>query len=176
MGNSDSLAWTSLLLAIAVAVVALLLALRLWWERQSRDAYLTAADRRHFFFQDLRRGFGLILMAYLAFGVYVGSRLPTFVMEPAVSRPAAQGNDAAGLMGRTPLERHPNRQFLAVWIGVFASTLLLLGLAVVDWIATRRYARRHRDEMDRQRLALFRDTIRHAHAAENDRVDGDVTE
>jgi hypothetical protein len=169
VGNSNSLAWTSLALSIAVATIALLLGLRLWWERRTRGGELPAADRKHFLLQDLRRGFGIVLMAYLAFGVYVGSRLPTFVSEP---RAGGSVDSAAGAVVQAGLETHPNRRFLAVWLGVFASVVLLLGLALIDWISTRRYAERHRREMNRERLEILRETVRHSQSADGELGNG----
>jgi hypothetical protein len=172
MGNTNSLDWMSLTLSIAVGSIALLLALRVWWERKTRDDELPAVDRKHFFVQDLRRGFGIVLMALLACGVYIGSRLPIFVAVPRDSRLRGSADSVAGALIQAALETHPNRRFLAVWMGVFGSIVLLLGLAMIDWISTRRYAQRHRREMDRERFEILRDTIRHAHAAEDGMANG----
>jgi hypothetical protein len=158
MGMSNSLAWMSLTLSLAVATVALVMGLRLLSERRNRTEDLSAADHKHFIIQDLRRGIGIILMAFLAVGVYAGSRLPEFVVEaPNADVDALAGADAA-LAVR---DAHPNNVFLAVWLGVFASVVLLLGLALIDWISTRRYAQRHRREMNQQRLDILRETLRH---------------
>jgi hypothetical protein len=176
MGKSDSLAWTSLTLAIAVGTIAMLLGLRVWWERWTREGELSDVDRKHFFLEDLRRGLGIVLMTFLAFGVYVGSRLPTFVVEPRDPRLGEPATTAAGAIIRAALETHPNRLFLAVWMAVFGSTVLLLGLALIDWISTRRYAQRHRREMDRKRLEILRDTVRNANSTENGLSDGQSME
>jgi hypothetical protein len=152
MGKPD-LAWTSLALALFIAICAVALGVHLWWERQRRESDPPALDRRHFLLQDLRRSIGILLMVLLATGVYVGSRLPTRVLDPAP-------------------EAHPNRRFLAVWLAVFASVILLLGLAVIDWISTRRYARRHREAMNQERIEILSDTLRHAKAAEDGQANG----
>ena len=149
MDHSSSQDWTSLALAVAVGLVATLLGLRLWWERADRDRHLPADDRNHFILQDLRRAVGIALMAFVAFGVYVGSRLPSRIVRPV----AAQGASA--------MEAHPNRRFLALWMGVFAAVVILLALAMIDWLSTRRYARRHRREMDRERFEILRETLHH---------------
>lgn len=172
MGKLDSLGWTSLTLSVAVATIAVLLGLRLWWERKTRDDELPAADRKHFLLQDLRRGLGIALMTSLAIGVYVGSRLPTFVVEPVDPRLRGSAVTVAGALVQSALETHPNRRFLAVWMGVFASVVLLLGLALIDWISTRRYAERHRRAMNRERLELLRETIRLSHSREDDLGNG----
>ena len=147
MDQSSSLGWTSLVLAIVVGLIAALLGLRLWWERADRDPNLPAADRKHFNIQDLRRAIGISLMAFVAFGVYAGSRLPTRVVSPAPAQ------------GETAMESHPNRHFLALWLGVLAAVVMLLALAMIDWISTRQYARRHRRELDRERFEILRDTL-----------------
>ncbi len=147
MGNLD-LASTSLALALLIAFCAILLGVHLWWERGRRESDLPDIDRKHFFHQDLRRALGILLMVLLAAGVYVGSRLPTRIIE-------------------SPSEAHPNRLFLAVWMAVFASIILLLGLAVVDWISTRRYARRLRLAMNQERIEILRETFRRHDSARN---------
>jgi hypothetical protein len=171
VGSLNSLAWTSLALAAVVAMCALLLGLGLWWERRTRDGSLPDADRRHFLLQDLRRAFGILLMGYLALGVYVGSRLPLFVLEPKDPGDAGPVDVAAGAVIAPALEAHPNRRFLAIWLGVFTSIVLLLGLAMIDWMSTRRYAQRHRREMNQERLEILRETFRHSQAAEDARAE-----
>lgn len=172
MGPPITLAWTSLALSLLVATIAALLGLRLWWERRTRDDGLPDADRRHFLYQDLRRGLGILLMASLAAGVYVGSRMPTFAVEPRDPRLRESADAAAGAIVQAALVTHPNRQFVAVWLGIFGSTVLLLGLAMIDWIATRRYAHRHRQAIQHERLEILRDTLRHADTNGDGLADG----
>jgi hypothetical protein len=167
MGRPNSLELISDGLAFLTAVCALLLGLRLSWERRTREADLPVADRKHFLIQDLRRGLGILLMGYLAFGVSVGSRLPTFVLTPKDPGGAGPLDVAAGAVIMPALEAHPNRRFLAIWLAVFASIVLLLALAMIDWISTRRYALRHRREMNRERLEILRQTFRHSRRAED---------
>jgi hypothetical protein len=167
MERPDTLAWTSLALAAVIATCALLLGLRLWWERRTREAGLSVPDRRHFLLQDLRRAVGILLMASLALGIYVGSRLPTFVVEPKEPREFGPGEFTAGAAIVAAPEAHPNRRFLVIWLAVFASVVLLLGLAMIDWISTRRYAARQRRNMHQERLEILRETMRHCQAAED---------
>ncbi len=167
MRGPTNLAWTSSALAAVIAICALMLGLGLWRERRTRDGSLPVADRRHFLFQDLRRAFGILLMGYLALGVYIGSRLPLFVLEPKDPGEAGPVELTAGAVIVPVVEAHPNRRFLIVWLGVFASVVILLGLAMIDWIATRRYARRHRREMHQERLEILRETWRHTQAAKD---------
>jgi hypothetical protein len=152
MGKPD-LAWTSLALAVFIGISAFALVAHLWWERGKRESDLQVVERKHFLLQDLRRTFGILLMVLLAAGVYVGSRLPTSVTISA-------------------LETRPNRHFLAVWLAVFASIILLLGLAVIDLISTRRYALRRRQAMNQERVDLLRETLRQARSAEDGQANG----
>jgi hypothetical protein len=136
-----------------IIIVALALAAQLLWDRRRRDRRLPGSDRRHFLLQDVRRVTGICLMDLLAVGVYIGSRLPTRVIVSAS-------------------EAHPNRLFLADWLAVFAFLTALVGLAVLDWIATRRYARRHRDAMNKERIEILGDTVRKSRAAEDGHSNG----
>jgi hypothetical protein len=126
-----------LALAIGVIVVAGLLALRQRHDRRHRETGLSEADARHFARQDFRRAMVGVVMVFLAVGVAVGERI-----EPSK------------LAGRT------NLWFLAVWLAVFALIIVLLWLALLDWIATWLYARRHRRAIARERLRFLRDEAR----------------
>ena len=173
MGPPSSLeAWISLALSLFIASVASLLGLHLWWERRTRDDGLPAMDQKHYLYQDLRRGLGIALMVSLAAGVYVGARMSPFVVEPRDPGLRTSADLAAGAVIQAALETHPNRRFVAVWLGIFGSTVLLLGLAMMDWIATRRYARRHRQAIHQERLKIFRETLRHADTDMNGPADG----
>jgi hypothetical protein len=169
MGNVGSLAWMGSILATWIAVCALLLGFRLWHERRARESGITDADRKHFFHQDLRRLAGLLLMALLAGGIFLGSRLPHLVSDSGNAPVAAPSGGAATA---PPQDIHPNRLFLVVWLSVFTSVIILLGLALIDWISTRRYAQRHRRAMNQERLEILRDTMRHASQTGNGQVDG----
>ena len=63
---------------------------------------------------------------------------------------------------RTPsrLGNRANPQFLAVWLGVFLLIFALLGLAMIDWLALRVFARRHRNQILRQRIEILQEENR----------------
>ncbi len=147
MRGAENLAPASLALALAIAAVAVGLGIHLGWDRSNRDLDLSEIDRRHFFSQDLRRALGVALLTLLALGIYVGSRVPELI---PVKSPGPGG----------PLVR-PNARFLAVWLGVFASLVATVVVALADWSATRKYARRHRREMDQTRSELVREVLSH---------------
>ena len=119
MAKPDSLAWSSLALASAIARWAFLLGLRLWWERRTREEDLAAPDQNHFMLQDLRRAVGIGLMALLAIGVYYGSRLPTVEIEPTNPGDGRSVDSAVGECDprQRPLEVHPDRRFLVRLVG-----------------------------------------------------------
>lgn len=152
MVNSAELAW-SLTLAIVVVAVAAILGLSVWWDRRTRKPGLFLNDYRHFVLQDIRRIVGIICLALLAPGLYFGSRVPVFVAEPV---PPGQPAPAQAVL-------HPNRVFLGIWLSVFVLVAVLLALALIDWVATRRYARRQRSAMSVERLDILREGLQHQH-------------
>src|SRR5690242_10730703 len=116
----------SLALAIGVAVVAAGLALRQRHERRQREPEPSVADARHYARQDIRRALVGAVMVVLALCIAVGSRLAP-----------KQGGRA-------------NAWFVATWLAVFIQLLMLLWLAMLDWVATWLYARRHRRAIARE--------------------------
>jgi uncharacterized membrane protein len=119
-----------------IAVVALLLAWQ-WAERRQRGAIdLPDDDRIHFRRQDVRRWVVAGALTLLAVGIHFGSRLPY-----------KRG-------GR------PNPAFIEVWLAVFVLILVLLGLALADWLSTRAYARRHRTAIVREGMEILREEMR----------------
>jgi hypothetical protein len=153
---------TSLLLSVTTLVISAVLGVSVWWERRTRKPSLLPEDHRHFQIQDIRRGVGVICLALLAPGIYIGSRLPIFEFEPL----------PAGIHAPAPPVQHPNRVFLGVWAAVFALVAVLLALALVDWIATRRYARRQRAAMTMERLDILREGFLHTDASPDDLLNG----
>ena len=93
-------------------------------------------DVLHFRLQDLRRTIVAAIMAVLATGIFVGSRMETRVG------------------GR------PNLLFVEIWIGIFCLILVLLVLAMIDWLATRRYAIRHRSAMIQEGIEILKEGLR----------------
>ena len=63
---------------------------------------------------------GIAVLVLLAVGLVVGSRIPH------------------------KLGNRTNPQFLGIWLGVFLLIFFLLSLAMIDWLALRIFARRHR--------------------------------
>ena len=118
-----------LVLAAATLVAAAFLAFRQWAERRRRGGAMPVAEARYFARQDLRRWIGTVLMAALALGMIIASRL-----GPPRDRPAAR------LLVRT-------------WIGICGLVVAVLTLALLDWVATTAYARRHRQELTRRHFA-----------------------
>jgi hypothetical protein len=129
---------SGLALSLGLAATGLGLLLWQWAESRRRSHELSAEDVSHFARQDVRRWVVAGLMVMLSAGVYLGSRMP----------PRLNGN--------------PNVRFLEVWLWVILLVLVLLVLALVDWLATRRYARRHRVALLREGLDILRSGRGHA--------------
>ncbi len=132
MPPANDLPTASLALAAGLSLIALFLGLRQWYERRAREPELSVADQHHFFRQDTRRGFGVAVLLGIALLVLVGSRV-----EPQVQGKA-------------------NFLFLQIWMAVLALIVVLLALALADWVATRVYARRHRSRLLRESIAAIR--------------------
>jgi hypothetical protein len=126
----------SLILSLAIAFAAVSLAMRQWSEWRNREPHLSPADRIHFSRQDWRRVIGIVVLLLLAYGVRIGS-----LLEPMVAGGA-------------------NPHFLMAWLVVFELIFLALGLALWDWLATRKYAARHKQSMARSRVEIFRKPAR----------------
>jgi hypothetical protein len=129
----SDIATASLVLSSVVLLVAALLGWREWAERRDRASELSTEDARHFGHQDTRRSMGIAIMALLSVGLVVGSRV-----APRI------GNRA-------------NPQFLGIWFGVFLLIFVLLTLALIDWIALRHFARRHRNQIHRERIEILKE-------------------
>jgi hypothetical protein len=131
----DDLASSSGLISSGVTMIAVFLGLCQYYERRAREPDLSDADRTYFVRQDVRRGVGVVVMLILAAGLYVGSRLPPKV-----------GNAA-------------NLLFVQVWLAISGLIVVMLGLALLDWIALRRYARRQRRFLAAERLRILKETL-----------------
>jgi magnesium-transporting ATPase (P-type) len=136
MPVADDLASNSLLISSGVAMIAVFLGLRQWYEWRGRESELSELDHLHFVRQDVRRGLGVAVMLVIAAGLYVGSRIP-----PKVA-------------GRA------NLTFIEVWLAIVGLIIVMLLLAFVDWVSTRIYARRQSRSMARERLQILRETLR----------------
>jgi hypothetical protein len=129
----DDIVSSSTLVASGISLIAAFLGLRQWYEWRARDPLLSPSEKRYFRHQDIRRSIGVAVMLLLAAGIYVGSRIP-----------AKAGNAA-------------NLAFLYVWLTVSGLLVVMLAMAMLDWIATRAYARRKRQSLTREQLRLIRD-------------------
>src|SRR5215208_4093625 len=116
-----------LALSVGLIVVGIALAAWLHYERSHREIGLPRDDAVHFARQDVRRAAVALILAFLSVGILVGSRI------------------SPGAAGRM------NPLFLQIWIGVSVLVVVLLVLAMIDWLATRAYARRHFRELAKER-------------------------
>jgi len=136
MQGAENLAADSVAMSLGIALVAVYLGLRQWYERKAREPDLSDADREYLSRQDVRRALGVAIMLILAAGISIGSRI-----EPRVN-------------GRA------NLAYLEVWIGVIGLLIAMVALAGLDWLATSRYARRQRRFIAEERMKLLHDAIR----------------
>jgi len=127
---------SSLILSIAVSIVSILLLVWLWLDRRNRETDLSKDDELHFSLQDTRRTVVAGIMFVLSAGLYAGARI-----DPRING-------------------QPNLRFVQVWLGIAMLVVLLLVLALIDWLATQQYARRHRRAIVREGLEILRDELR----------------
>jgi hypothetical protein len=136
MPPARDLASDSLLISCGLVLIAAFLGLRQWYESRAREADLADDDRVYFRRQDRRRALGVAIILVLAAGLSLGSRMPL------------------------KLQGQANIAFVEVWAGVIALIVVLMILAMIDLLATRRYAQRQRRSMAQERIRLIRDAIR----------------
>jgi hypothetical protein len=140
----SDMATASLVLSTIILLIAALLGWREWRDRRDRAPDLSPEDARYFAYQNARRSLGIVVLVLLAVGLVVGSRVPTRV------------------------DNKTNPQFLGIWLGVFLLIFVLLALAMVDWVALRLFARRHRHELLRERIEIIQEEKRRREALRDD--------
>jgi hypothetical protein len=141
---AQDLSSRGVLMSTGIMMIAFFLGLRQWYESRARERDLSDLDRSHFARQDLRRGVGVAVMLMLAFFIWIGARI-----EPKIAGKA-------------------NLTFLEVWLAVVVLIMVLLFLALMDWLATRTYARRLRRSLARERVELLREVFGRSPSAENE--------
>ena len=135
MPRTGDLGSSSLAMAAGVGLITLFLGLRLWYERKGRLSTNSEGEREFFRFQDFRRGLGIGIMSAIALATAYGGQISHRVDGKA------------------------NLAFVVVWFSVIVLVVVLLVLAMIDWVATFRFARRARRRMLRERVHLLRETL-----------------
>lgn len=130
------------LAAAGILLVALFLGLWQKFDQRSRDADPSPRDRDFFRRQDRRRYVGIAVMVSLGIAIYL--------LTPVLNQP--KGNEL-WLIGLLSL--------------VSVLIVVLLALAVLDWLATRRYARRHRRALNHERSKLMLEMIHRAGSSDS---------
>lgn len=125
-----------LVIATGVLLVSAVFAWRQWVERMNRASGLSEADRDYFRRKDRRRLLGTTILGVIGVGMFVGSLIDF------------RANKAAG------------QRFVVIWIGVALLVCISLILALIDWVATRDFAIRHRRELAEARRVLFDQELR----------------
>jgi hypothetical protein len=123
-------------MASGTVLVAAFLGLWQWFDRRARD--VDEVDRVFFQRQDLRRWIGIGMMLLLAVAI--------FVVDPSQPSMSPQ---TIGQLGQ-----------LVNLFCMIALIIGLLALALVDALATLRYARRHRRELSQEHAKLMLEVIR----------------
>ncbi len=126
----------SLVLAAIVLAAAAFLGWRQWRDYHARPADLSPRDESHFARQDLRRLLGTIILTLIAAALGVGGWIPD------------------RLNGRA------NQKFIYLWSGIALMMVVLLVLAMLDWVSTRLYLRRQRRRLTDEGLSIVEAEIR----------------
>jgi hypothetical protein len=141
---ADASGPASLVLAALVLVAAAFLGWRQWRDYRHRPTNLSPRDESHFARQDLRRLLGTIILTLIAVSLAIGGWLPDRVNGRA------------------------NKKFIYLWSGIAAMMVVLLVLAMLDWLSTRLYGIRQRRKLTDEGLSIVeaelrvRQAIRHA--------------
>ena len=130
-------------MASGIVSVAIFLGLWQWFDRRARGSEMDLEDRQFFRNQDIRRGVGIIAMGLLA------------VTIALVPLGGALASTRAQVLWQT-----------GVVTALVVLILTLLVLALLDWMATHRYARRHRRELADEHSKLMLEVIRRAGSSE----------
>jgi hypothetical protein len=126
----------SLVLSGLILFAAAFLGWWQWRDYRSRPRQLSPLDENHFVRQDIRRLLGTIILVLLSLAIGIGGQLP-----PQVGGAA-------------------NNKFIQIWSGVAFLIVALLFLALLDWFSTRLYARRHRQRLTKEGLAIVEAELR----------------
>ena len=126
----------SLVLGSLVLAAAAFLGWRQWRDVRSRPPGLSPRDESHFARQDLRRLLGTIVLGLIAVALFLGGWVPDRVNGRA------------------------NQKFIYLWAGIALMMVVLLILALLDWISTRLYVRRQRRRLTDEGLSILEAEIR----------------
>ncbi len=132
----DATGIVGLVLAALVLAAAAFLGWRQWRDVRTRPPGLSSADEGHFARQDLRRLLGTIILVLIAAAMAAGAWIP----------------DRIG--GQV------NQLFIDLWAGIALMMVVLLLLALLDWISTRLYAHRQRKRLTDEGLSIVEAELR----------------
>jgi uncharacterized membrane protein len=131
------------------------------------DSTLSSEDQKFFRKQARRRLILAGLMVALA-GVLFGS----FFIEDRAQALATKSQEARD-RGEEPVLSPEDRQFrdfyATVWIGALLLLLVLITLAGVDFVAIRRYGKRHYQLIQTQRRAMIQDELKRYRREQSER-------
>ena len=118
--------------AAGISLVAVFLGLWQWFDQRSRDLQASPEDHAFFRRQDRRRYFGVAVMAALALFLVIGS---------------------------ITLSRSSLAAMVSVWAIVCGLIAVLCVLALIDAVATQKYARRQFKALAQERTKIMLEAI-----------------
>lgn len=121
-----------LVLGASVAVLSVVFAFLQWHGKRTREDELSDEDASHFFHQDRRRWQVAALLLAIGVLMILGSSFG-------------------------PWDRPSGRAWGMIWFAVSGLVMILLLLAIRDWISVRSYAGRLRREFLAERLEALRE-------------------
>jgi hypothetical protein len=155
---------TQIIFGVCLIVILLAFAAYSGWKQwhvlqtTNADSTLSPEDQKFFRKQAGRRLILAVLMVALA-GVLFGS----FFIEDraqALATKSQEARDRGEELVLSPEDRQFRDFYATVWIGALILVFLLIMLAGVDYIAIRRYGRRHYQLIQTQRRAMIEDELR----------------
>jgi Zn-dependent protease with chaperone function len=121
-----------LALGSSVVVLSVIFSFLQLHQKRTREEELSDEDSSHFFYQDRRRWQVAGLLMAIGMLMIVGSSF-------------------------APWDRASGRAWGLIWLGVSGLVMILLLLAIRDWLSVRSYAGRLRREFLAERLEALRD-------------------
>jgi uncharacterized membrane protein len=122
------------------------------------DTTLEPEDRKYYRKQAGRRLIGAVLMFVMAGMLFGAFFLENRAQELATKKQEERDRGEKGDL--TPEERQFGEFYATVWIMVLLDVMALISLAGADYLAIRRFGRRHYQLIQSQRKDMIRDELK----------------
>jgi hypothetical protein len=155
---------TELVFGVCLILILLALAAYTGWKQwqvlrtSNADTTISPEDHQYFRSQAGRRLICAVLMVALA-GVLIRA-LSIEDRAQALATKSQQARDRGEETDFSPDELQFRDFYATVWIGALLILLALITFAGVDYVAIRRYGRRHYQIIQTQRRAMIQDELR----------------